>query len=127
MCPQGDDHDLVFAELTRLVEPTRQEQGCIQYDLHRNNDNPGHFLFFENWETRDLWQAHMGSAHLAAFKLATVVKRLPKTRSGKILRGTMKKIADSHEYKMPATIDDPAILGEIDVALKAMGYAGGKQ
>jgi len=50
---------------------------------------------------------------VAAFKTAMVVKRLPKTRSGKILRGTIRKIADKEEYKMPATIDDPAILDEI--------------
>ena len=50
---------------------------------------------------------------VAAFKTAIVVKRLPKTRSGKILRGTIRKIADNEEYKMPATIDDPAILDEI--------------
>ena len=50
---------------------------------------------------------------VAAFKTAIVVKRLPKTRSGKILRGTVRKIADKEEYKMPATIDDPAILDEI--------------
>ena len=50
---------------------------------------------------------------VAAFKIAIVVKRLPKTRSGKILRGTVRKIADKEEYKMPATIDDPAILTEI--------------
>jgi propionyl-CoA synthetase len=54
---------------------------------------------------------------VAAFKTAFVVKRLPKTRSGKILRGTMQKIADSQEYKVPATIDDPAILDEIREAL----------
>ncbi|MEO0357799.1 MAG: AMP-binding protein, partial [Pseudomonadota bacterium] len=60
---------------------------------------------------------------VAAFKLATVVDRLPKTRSGKILRGTMVNIADSTPYKMPATIDDPAILDEIEVALKGLGYA----
>ncbi|MDW4548435.1 propionate-CoA ligase PrpE [Defluviimonas sp. D31] len=59
---------------------------------------------------------------VAAFKLATVVDRLPKTRSGKILRGTMVKIADGEDYKMPATIDDPAILDEITVALKGIGY-----
>ena len=46
-------------------------------------------------------------------------------RSGKILRGTMVKIADGEDYKMPATIDDPAILGEIGDALKTLGYAGG--
>jgi propionyl-CoA synthetase len=60
---------------------------------------------------------------VAAFKTATVVKRLPKTRSGKILRGTMQKIADGQEYKMPATIDDPAILGEIAESLRTVGYA----
>src|SRR5262249_41230945 len=60
---------------------------------------------------------------VAAFKTATVVKRLPKTRSGKILRGTMQKMADSQEFKMPATIDDPTILQEIQDALKELGYA----
>ena len=60
---------------------------------------------------------------VAAFKSATVVGRLPKTRSGKILRGTMQKIADSEDYKMPATIDDPVILDEIFDALKGIGYA----
>lgn len=59
---------------------------------------------------------------VAAFKTALVVDRLPKTRSGKILRGTMVKIADGEPYKMPATIDDPAILDEITAALKAIGY-----
>ena len=59
---------------------------------------------------------------VAAFKQALVVARLPKTRSGKILRGTMQKIADGLEWKMPATIDDPAILDEIAAALQAAGY-----
>jgi propionyl-CoA synthetase len=59
---------------------------------------------------------------VAAFKIALVVKRLPKTRSGKILRGTMKRIADGTEYGVPATIDDPAILGEITDALGHAGY-----
>jgi propionyl-CoA synthetase len=59
---------------------------------------------------------------VAAFKTAAVVKRLPKTRSGKILRGTVKRIADGVEYTMPATIDDPAILDEITDALKGLGY-----
>ncbi|RYH08529.1 propionyl-CoA synthetase [Tropicimonas sp. IMCC6043] len=60
---------------------------------------------------------------VAAFKHACVVDRLPKTRSGKILRATMQKIADSQEFKMPATIDDPAILDEITEVLKGAGYA----
>jgi propionyl-CoA synthetase len=59
---------------------------------------------------------------VASFKTATVVKRLPKTRSGKILRGTMKKMADGTEYGVPATIDDPAILDEIAGSLKELGY-----
>jgi propionyl-CoA synthetase len=62
---------------------------------------------------------------VAAFKQAAVVKRLPKTRSGKILRGTMQKIADGEDYKAPATIDDPVILDEITDALKAIGYPPG--
>ncbi|MGQ9370250.1 propionyl-CoA synthetase [Azospirillum sp. ST 5-10] len=62
---------------------------------------------------------------VADFKRALVVDRLPKTRSGKILRGTMQKIADDQEYKMPATIDDPGILPEIAEALKSLGYARG--
>ena len=62
---------------------------------------------------------------VAAFKTATVVKRLPKTRSGKILRGTIQKIADDVEWKMPATIDDPVILDEITEALQGLGYAKG--
>ena len=60
---------------------------------------------------------------VAAFKHAVVVDRLPKTRSGKILRATMAKIADGEAFKMPATIDDPAILDEIEVALRRVGYA----
>ncbi len=62
---------------------------------------------------------------VAAFKTAAVVGRLPKTRSGKVLRGVMRKIADSQEYELPATIDDPTILEEIAVALKQIGYAKG--
>ena len=60
---------------------------------------------------------------VAAFKSAVVVDRLPKTRSGKILRATMVKIADNEDFKMPATIDDPAILDEIKEALQTLGYA----
>lgn len=59
---------------------------------------------------------------VASFKVATVVRQLPKTRSGKVLRGTMKKIADGVEYKMPATIDDPATLTHISEKLHDIGY-----
>jgi propionyl-CoA synthetase len=58
---------------------------------------------------------------VAAFRLAIVVKRLPKTRSGKILRGTLRKIADGDEYAVPATIDDPEILAEIALRLREIG------
>ena len=62
---------------------------------------------------------------VAAFKTVIVIKRLPKTRSGKILRGTISKICDGAPWKMPATIDDPAILDEITVAVTERGYAKG--
>ena len=71
-------------------------------------------------ELIDLVRESLGP--VAAFKTATVVIRLPKTRSGKILRGTVKKIADGKEYTVPATIDDPAILDEITEALRELGY-----
>jgi propionyl-CoA synthetase len=58
---------------------------------------------------------------VAAFKLAITVERLPKTRSGKILRATMRQVADGADYRMPATIDDPAIIDEIAAALKERG------
>lgn len=64
---------------------------------------------------------------VAAFKTAVVIDRLPKTRSGKILRGTMQKIADCEEFKIPATIDDPDILGEIDTALQSIGYSSARR
>ncbi|MBW1616594.1 MAG: propionyl-CoA synthetase [Deltaproteobacteria bacterium] len=64
---------------------------------------------------------------VAAFKTATIVKRLPKTRSGKILRGTIQKIADNKKWNMPATIDDPVILDEIKEALQGIGYASSKK
>jgi propionyl-CoA synthetase len=58
------------------------------------------------------------------FKKAVVIGRLPKTRSGKVLRATMRKIADGEEFKVPATIEDPDVLGEIGTALESLGYAG---
>lgn len=61
----------VKAELIKLIEPTRKEAGCIQYDLHQDNDNPAVFLFYENWETRDLWLAHMENEHLKAYMAVT--------------------------------------------------------
>ncbi|MGO4126268.1 propionyl-CoA synthetase [Inquilinus sp. YAF38] len=66
-----------------------------------------------------------GIGPVAAFKTAMIVDRLPKTRSGKILRGTMARIADSLPFAVPATIDDPAILDEIRVTLRRSGYGNG--
>jgi propionyl-CoA synthetase len=60
---------------------------------------------------------------VASFKQAVVVARLPKTRSGKVLRGTMRKIADGEVWDLPATIEDPAVLGEITDVLVSVGYA----
>src|SRR5205809_5704285 len=60
---------------------------------------------------------------VAAFRTAVVVPALPKTRSGKVLRGTMQKIADGQDYKLPATIDDSSVLNEIAMALGEVGYA----
>lgn len=66
-----DAIDLVQSELLKLIDITRSEAGCINYDLHQDNDNPAHFLFYENWQSRDLWQTHMSAPHLAAYMEAT--------------------------------------------------------
>ncbi|MBB6430334.1 putative quinol monooxygenase [Algisphaera agarilytica] len=66
-----DQIDRVKAELEKLIPITRAEAGCLQYDLHQDNDDPAHFLFFENWESRELWQHHMNAPHLAAYLEAT--------------------------------------------------------
>ncbi|EFP95061.1 putative quinol monooxygenase [Vibrio caribbeanicus] len=66
-----DKIELIKAELLKLIEVTRAEGGCINYDLHQDNENPAHFTFYENWESRELWQAHMGNQHLADYMTAT--------------------------------------------------------
>lgn len=60
----------VRGELLKLVGPTRGEAGCVRYDLHEDNAEPGRFLFYETWASRELWQGHMGSGHIAAWKEA---------------------------------------------------------
>lgn len=67
----ADKIDLVKAELEKLINTTRAEKGCINYDLHQNKENPAHFMFYENWESRELWQTHMGNTHLAEYMTAT--------------------------------------------------------
>ncbi|MEM6689472.1 MAG: putative quinol monooxygenase [Planctomycetota bacterium] len=63
--------ETVKAELEKLIPITRAEEGCLQYDLHRDNDDPSHFLFYENWESRELWQTHMNNQHLKDYMAAT--------------------------------------------------------
>ncbi len=63
--------DRVKTELEKLIPITRAEVGCINYDLHQDHENPAHFLFYENWESRELWQAHMGNQHLQDYMAAT--------------------------------------------------------
>jgi len=66
-----DKIELVKTELIKLIATTKKEEGCINYDLHQDNENPNLFLFFENWESRDLWQLHMNNTHLVAYVKAT--------------------------------------------------------
>ncbi|WP_025823064.1 putative quinol monooxygenase [Shewanella marina] len=66
-----DSIDIVKSALQNLIAATLNEQGCLQYDLHQDNDNPAIFLFFENWQTRELWQQHMASEHIAQYLSVT--------------------------------------------------------
>ena len=59
--------DQVKAALLKLIGPTRKEAGCLQYDLHQDNETPEVFVFYENWESRALWQIHMNNIHLKAY------------------------------------------------------------
>lgn len=61
-----DTSDYVKSELIKLIEPTRAEEGCFQYELHQDNENPSNFMFFEKWQSRELWQQHMKMPHLVA-------------------------------------------------------------
>jgi quinol monooxygenase YgiN len=61
---KNESVELVISELIKLIEITKLEKGCINYDLHQDNENKNLFLFYENWESRELWQVHMNNAHL---------------------------------------------------------------
>ncbi len=63
--------DAVHAELIKLIDPTRKEAGCLQYDLHQDQANKNLFIFVENWETHALLQQHLASEHIAAYITAT--------------------------------------------------------
>ncbi|OAN13102.1 antibiotic biosynthesis monooxygenase [Photobacterium jeanii] len=62
-----DKVELVKSELLKLIATTRAEEGCVNYDLHQDNENPAHFLFYENWASRELWQQHMANKHIAEY------------------------------------------------------------
>ena len=66
-----DQIELVKSELLKLIEPTRKEEGCIQYDLHQDNENPEIFFFYERWESRELLQTHLSNKHLTDYMAAT--------------------------------------------------------
>ncbi len=66
-----EKRELVKNELLKLINITRAEEGCINYDLHQDNENKNLFLFYENWTSKDVWQKHMNNAHLAEYMKAT--------------------------------------------------------
>jgi len=109
--------------------PDVAECAVIGITDHLKGQVPCGFIVLKSGVTRaetDIEQDCIGMIRerigpVAAFKLAVTTKRLPKTRSGKILRGTMQKIADCEPWNMPATIDDPTILDEIKAVLDARG------
>lgn len=64
---KADKIEQVKTALLKLIEPTRKEEGCLQYNLHQDNENPEIFLFYENWQSRTLWQTHMNNDHLKTY------------------------------------------------------------
>ncbi len=66
-----DKRELVKQALLDLIPPTLEEEGCLNYDLHQDNENPNRFFFYENWATRALWLDHNASAHIAAHRQRT--------------------------------------------------------
>ena len=66
-----EKREFVKNELLKLIKTTLKEEGCINYDLHQDNQNENLFLFYENWESRELWQKHMNNKHIADYAKAT--------------------------------------------------------
>jgi quinol monooxygenase YgiN len=64
---KAEKRELVKSELLKLIDITRAEKGCLNYDLHQDNENENLFLFYENWESRESWQTHMQNSHLAEY------------------------------------------------------------
>ena len=108
--------DVAECAVVGIADPLKGQMPCGFVVLKSGVDRPHEEL---EKELIKLVREQIGP--VAAFKIAITVDRLPKTRSGKILRATMRQIADGEAYKMPATIDDPAILDEIEEALKEHG------
>lgn len=67
---KADAIELVKSELLKLIIPTRMEEGCMQYDLHQDDLNPEHFVFYEKWASRELLQHHLATAHIANYIIA---------------------------------------------------------
>ena len=68
---KSDKIDFVKSELEKLIPITRAEEGCLQYDLHQDHENPAYFMFYENWQSRDLWMKHAKAQHLKDYVAAT--------------------------------------------------------
>ena len=68
---RADKIDMVKAELEKLIDINRAEEDCLQYDPYQDNENPPHFMPYQNWESRELWQAHMSAQHLQDYMTAT--------------------------------------------------------
>lgn len=125
-------HRLSTGEMEEVVSkhPDVAECAVIGVEDQLKGEMPMGFVVLKDGVERDPETLVDGVVQLvrdeigavACFKICTVVSRLPKTRSGKILRGTMKSVADGTEWNMPATIDDPAIMDEIAEAVKGLGY-----
>jgi len=117
----ADHPDVAECAVIGVADPLKGQLPMGFLCLNRNCARPAEEILRE---AVDLVRERVGP--VAAFKLAVVVERLPKTRSGKILRATMAKIADGEEFAMPATIDDPAILDELRAAMAPLGYGASK-
>lgn len=64
---KADQAEFVKSELLKLIELTRAEEGCLDYNLHQDNENPAHFMFYENWQSRASWQHHMDADYMKAY------------------------------------------------------------
>jgi propionyl-CoA synthetase len=113
----ADHPDVAECAVIGVSDPLKGQLPMGFLCLNRNCGRPPEDIV---GEAVDLVRERVGP--VAAFKLAVVVERLPKTRSGKILRATMAKIADGEDFAMPATIDDPTILDELRAAIAPLGY-----